>query len=38
LREGVKMALRENVMTPDLGGSKGTVEVGDWLARFVENA
>jgi 3-isopropylmalate dehydrogenase len=34
LREGVKAALKENVATPDLGGSKGTVEVGDWLCRF----
>jgi 3-isopropylmalate dehydrogenase len=34
LREGVKAALRENWVTPDLGGAKGTVEVGDWLAEF----
>ena len=34
LREGVKEALKENVVTPDLGGSKQTVEVGDWLASF----
>src|SRR2546428_9778749 len=32
LREGVRAALKENFVTPDLGGSKGTVEVGDWLA------
>lgn len=32
LRESVKTALRENVVTPDLGGVKGTVEVGNWLA------
>jgi 3-isopropylmalate dehydrogenase len=32
LREGVKAALKENVVTPDLGGSKQTVEVGNWLA------
>jgi 3-isopropylmalate dehydrogenase len=38
LREGVRTALMENVVTPDLGGSKGTMEVGDWLARFVEKA
>jgi 3-isopropylmalate dehydrogenase len=34
LREGVKEALRENFVTPDLGGVKRTVEVGDWLAKF----
>jgi 3-isopropylmalate dehydrogenase len=34
LREAVKAALRENFVTPDLGGSKRTVEVGDWLAEF----
>jgi 3-isopropylmalate dehydrogenase len=38
LREGVKAALKEKVMTPDLGGTQGTVEVGDWLARFVEES
>jgi 3-isopropylmalate dehydrogenase len=32
LREAVKSALRENFVTPDLGGVKQTVEVGDWLA------
>jgi 3-isopropylmalate dehydrogenase len=32
LREAVKSALRENIVTPDLGGVKQTVEVGDWLA------
>ena len=34
LREGVRAALRENFVTPDLGGSKQTVEVGDWLAEY----
>jgi isocitrate/isopropylmalate dehydrogenase len=38
LREGVKTALRENSVTPDLGGIKQTVEVGDWLAKFAESA
>jgi 3-isopropylmalate dehydrogenase len=38
LREGVKAALRENFVTPDLGGVKRTVEVGDWLAKFASNA
>lgn len=37
LREGVKAALRENVVTPDLGGVKQTVEVGDWLANYSAN-
>lgn len=38
LREGVKTALRENFVTPDLGGVKQTVEVGGWLAEFAESA
>ena len=36
IRTAVRAALRENCVTPDLGGSKSTVEVGDWLAKFVE--
>jgi 3-isopropylmalate dehydrogenase len=36
LREGVRAALHENWVTPDLGGSKQTVEVGNWLVRFAE--
>src|SRR5256884_1003080 len=32
LRTAVRAALRENYVTPDLGGDKLTVEVGDWLA------
>ncbi len=32
LRKAVRAALRENYLTPDLGGDKRTVEVGDWLA------
>lgn len=35
LREAVKTALRENFVTPDLGGEKGTRAVGDWLAECV---
>ena len=35
LKESVKFALRENISTIDLGGSKETVEVGDWLANHV---
>jgi 3-isopropylmalate dehydrogenase len=36
LREAVKAALRENLVTADLGGVKQTVEIGDWLANFAE--
>jgi 3-isopropylmalate dehydrogenase len=32
LRTAVRAALRENFVTPDLGGEKRTVEVGEWLA------
>jgi 3-isopropylmalate dehydrogenase len=35
LREAVKSALRENFVTPDLGGDKGTRAVGDWLAQWL---
>jgi isocitrate/isopropylmalate dehydrogenase len=35
LRNAVRGALRENYVTPDLGGSKKTAEVGDWLAKQV---
>src|SRR5690349_16439612 len=38
IQTAVRAALRENYVTPDLGGNKGTVEVGDWLARFVERS
>jgi 3-isopropylmalate dehydrogenase len=38
LREAVKAALREDFVTPDLGGVKQTVEVGDWLANFSKMA
>jgi 3-isopropylmalate dehydrogenase len=37
LREAVKSALRENFVTPDLGGEQGTRAVGDWLAQRVGN-
>jgi isocitrate/isopropylmalate dehydrogenase len=33
LRTAASAALHENCVTPDLGGDKRTVEVGDWLAR-----
>src|SRR2546429_9415586 len=32
LRAAVRAALRDSYVTPDLGGNKRTVEVGDWLA------
>jgi 3-isopropylmalate dehydrogenase len=35
IRTVVRAALRENCVTPDLGGDKTTVAVGDWLANFV---
>src|SRR6202030_964547 len=35
LRNAVRAALQENFVTPDLGGDKGTVEVGDWIAKRV---
>ncbi len=34
LKQSVKFALRENISTIDLNGSKQTVEVGDWLSNF----
>jgi 3-isopropylmalate dehydrogenase len=37
LRNAVHAALRQNYVTPDLGGDKRTVEVGDWLAREAAN-
>jgi len=35
LRTATRNALRENFVTPDLGGQKKTSEVGDWLAARV---
>jgi 3-isopropylmalate dehydrogenase len=35
LRTATRAALRENFVTPDLGGERETVEVGDWLAARV---
>jgi 3-isopropylmalate dehydrogenase len=32
LRTAVRGALQENYLTPDLGGEKRTVEVGEWIA------
>jgi 3-isopropylmalate dehydrogenase len=36
LRGATRMALQENFLTPDLGGTKKTSQVGDWLAEKVE--
>jgi 3-isopropylmalate dehydrogenase len=38
LNSAVKTAVHENFVTPDLGGTHKTGEVGDWLAKFVSNA
>jgi 3-isopropylmalate dehydrogenase len=38
LHAGVTEVLFKNYLTPDLGGTKKTVEVGDWLADFVSKA
>ena len=35
LRAATRAALRENFVTPDLGGERKTVEVGDWVASKV---
>lgn len=35
-RSAVRQALRENYVTPELGGNKRTTEVGDWLVRLIE--
>jgi 3-isopropylmalate dehydrogenase len=35
VREAAKSALRDNFLTPDLGGEQGTQAVGDWLANRV---
>jgi 3-isopropylmalate dehydrogenase len=38
LHAAVKEALLKNYLTPDLGGTKHTTEVGDWLAEFVSKS
>ncbi len=35
IEAAVRAALKEGKTTPDLGGSLGTRECGDWLAKFV---
>src|ERR1700722_7365159 len=37
LNSAVKAAVHENFVTPDLGGTHKTGEVGDWLAEFVSD-
>jgi isocitrate/isopropylmalate dehydrogenase len=37
LNSAVKAAVHENFVTPDLGGTHETGEVGDWLAKFVSH-
>jgi tartrate dehydrogenase/decarboxylase/D-malate dehydrogenase len=34
LKQSVKSALHENISTPDLGGSKQTHEVADYLSNY----
>jgi 3-isopropylmalate dehydrogenase len=38
LNRAAKSAVHENFVTPDLGGTRKTGEVGDWLAKFVSSA
>ena len=38
LRGAVHAALQENFVTTDLGGDRGTVEVGDWIAKHISSA
>jgi 3-isopropylmalate dehydrogenase len=35
IRDAVRASVREGKTTPDLGGSMGTREVGDWMAEYV---
>jgi isocitrate/isopropylmalate dehydrogenase len=35
VHSAVKNALLKNYLTPELGGTKKTVEVGDWIAERV---
>jgi 3-isopropylmalate dehydrogenase len=38
VHSAVREALLKNYLTPDLGGTKKTVEVGDWLSEYVSHA
>src|SRR6266850_2469309 len=35
LKQSVKSALNDNITTPDLGGSKSTAEVSDYLTNYI---
>jgi 3-isopropylmalate dehydrogenase len=37
LNSAVKAAVHENFVTPDLGGTRKTGEVGDWLAKYASD-
>jgi 3-isopropylmalate dehydrogenase len=37
LNSAVKAVVHEDFVTPDLGGTHKTTEVGDWLTKFVSN-
>jgi len=37
VRAAVEAAMEEGVVTPDLGGTGGTGEVGEWIAERVAN-
>ena len=38
LQKAVRAALREDSLTPDLGGTMQTTKVGDWLVNFASRA
>jgi isocitrate/isopropylmalate dehydrogenase len=38
VHSAVREALLKNYLTPDLGGTKQTAEVGGWLAEYVSQA
>jgi isocitrate/isopropylmalate dehydrogenase len=38
LDSAVKAAVHANFVTPDLGFSRSTPEVGDWLVRYISEA
>ena len=38
LKSAVRAAVQENFVTPDLGGDKKTIDVGDWIANRAANS
>jgi 3-isopropylmalate dehydrogenase len=38
VKAAVREAVKENFLTPDLGGTRQTVEVGEWLAQRAQRA